>query len=106
MPDTYTFDDLKSFVLSQRDERRIDMLQGGDSISDQNISCGCILVQFGRRKYKRKIQHVGYSTLFFKNNRMITATDRDEKKCHAVIRQCLDHGVDNYKQAKEIINKY
>lgn len=106
MPDTYTFNDLKSFVLSQRDERKINMTQSGDAISDENISCGCILVQFGRRRYKRKIQHVGYSSIFFKNDRMITATDRDEKKCHDVISQCLGRGVKNYKQAKEIVNKY
>jgi uncharacterized protein (DUF1499 family) len=97
---SYTFEELKTFVLAQKDDRGINMMHSAPCDGSQ----GCILVQFARKKYKKKIESVGYSALNMAN-KSVLCIDRDEQLCFDYIYACVNANVQNYKKAKEILKQ-
>jgi hypothetical protein len=89
-----TFTEFKEFILSQPDDRLIDLLY----ISPCDL--GCPLVHFVRNKFKRKVLSAGFS---------MVRTDRDvisfESSVGNFSSAAIQHRVENYKQAKRIIHK-
>jgi hypothetical protein len=102
---TYTFEELKQFVLSQPDEQPIDM---ADNIGNNRQKCGCILVQFGRMK--RPSYHIrgcSVTHIFFSSDEHIIPLEEDHGRVFNFIASCIDNDVPvkNFKIAKEMIQK-
>jgi len=103
---TYTFEELKQFVLSQPDEQPIDM---ADNIGNNREKCGCILVQFGRTK--RPFSHIrgcSVTHICFSSDEQIYPLEKDAKRVFNFIGSCIgnDEPVKNFKIAKEMIQKF
>lgn len=99
----YSFKELKSFILSQKDEREIKMRENYEP------DCGCILVHFFRKKTKNKVFSVGYSNGIIVKDFNEVAVAFDEKESQILfsfINKLLEHDVKNYKQAKEVLKKF
>ena len=102
---TYTFEELKQFVLSQPDEQPIDMV---DNIGNNREKCGCILVQYGRMKNPRStVRACSVTHIFFKDESKIMPLEEDHGRIFNFIASCIvnDVPVKNFKIAKEIIQK-
>ena len=86
--------DFKEFVLSQPDDRMIDLSYSSPE------DMGCPLVHYTRNKFKRKVYGVG---LFTAN------TDREyiffDNNVQLFMQALLTHGASNYKKAKALIQK-
>ena len=86
--------DFKKFVLSQPDDRMIDLLYSSSE------DMGCPLVHYSRKKFKRKVYGVGLYT---------AETDREyiffDTNIQLFMQALLTHGASNYKKAKALIQK-
>ena len=86
--------ELKDFVLSQPDDRQIDLMYSSSE------SLGCPLVHFVRNKFKRKVVNAGFTSV---------ATDR-----HVIIfndvadfmHKLFSSNSTSYKKAKQLIQKF
>lgn len=90
----YTFEEFKNFILSQKDDRKIDM-------QSEFLGIGCLLTQFGRKKYHKKICNVGFSSLVIKGC-LIKCFDCPDKITE-IIRTSITKNITLYKQAKKIL---
>lgn len=102
---TYTFKELKDFVLSQPDEQPIDM---ADNIGNSGEKCGCILVQYGRtKKPNSTVRACSVTHIFFSDENKIMPLEEDTLKVFDFIASCIsnDELVKNFKIAKEMILK-
>ena len=102
----YTLKELKDFIFSRKDSQKVNMTQSGSSIVEMgNSYCGCILVQFFRKKFKNKVQHVGYSTgtlLKGDSTYIVDATYSDSKKISDFIYKVINLNPNTYKEVKKI----
>jgi hypothetical protein len=94
---TYSFDELKDFIFSQKDDRIIDMFNMPIE------ETGCILVHFGRKKIKRKILCVGFSSIEDDRGKFYMA---DSEKIVSFIKKAVFLKIKNYKEAKKLLNKF
>lgn len=98
----FIWSEFKAFILSQRDERKIDMT---DSCGD---SCGCILIQFGRKKTKRKVTDCSFACIGLDEHfrHRLTPDDESFEKVESFINRCIHKKVKTYAQAKDILQKF
>lgn len=107
---TYTFQELKEFILSKDDDKLINMQQSANDLVSENDSyCGCVLVQFFRKKFKNKVIFVGhYSGTLEKNETRYTVNvkEKDIKKTYIFINTLVYENPKTYKQVKQILNQF
>lgn len=111
-PKTYTFEELKEFILSRDDDKLVNMDQTRKDLIDAGDTyCGCVLVQFFRKKFKNTVKHVGYSTgCLLKNNKSYTVspennTDNANSICRFILR-LVDLKPKTYKEVKKNLNQF
>ena len=104
---TYTFEELKEFILSRKDNQKVIMHQSSMcAVKPNEDYCGCILVQFFRKKFKNKVKSVGYSTgILSKEGEeiLIQPKETDNKKIHNFIFKAVARNLKTYKAVKELI---
>lgn len=104
---TYTFEELKEFIFSRKDNQKVNMDQSSpcDVKSDEDY-CGCILVQFFRKKFKNKVKCVGYVIgILSKEGEEFNALPSvsDETQIYKFIYKAVSENPKTYKAVKELI---
>lgn len=96
---TVEFKELKDFILSRKDNKKIDMTINWDSPSED--LCGCILVHFGKVKGFRNF-NCSWDYIRSKNEgiKLSIINGFDFISC------CIASQVSNYKEAKEALNYF
>lgn len=104
---TYTFEELKEFILSRKDTQKVNMHQSSPcNVKSDEDYCGCILVQFFRKKFKNKVKSVGYVTgILLKEGEEFFADPKqtDNKKIYKFIFKAVSKNPKTYKEVKELI---
>lgn len=97
---TYTWDELKTFVNSQKDDRLVNCQDC--SVDD----IGDVLVHFARKKLKKTINSVGMSVIDYGKNKTMTPDNADStNKVVEMTRMLCDRNPSNYLGVKAIVNK-
>ena len=97
---TYTWDELKDFVNSQKDDRLVNCQDC--SVDD----IGDVLVHFGRKKTKKPINSVGMSVIDYGKGRTMKPDNADStNKVVEMTRTLCDRNPSNYLGVKAIVNK-
>jgi FtsZ-interacting cell division protein YlmF len=106
---TYTFEELKQFIRSKDDDKLVNMHQSADyTVAAGDTYCGCVLVQFFRKKFKNKVLYVGYTTgSLLKNKKryeVLNETDKDAQ--YKFIAKLVSMKPKTYKEVKQILNQF
>ena len=96
----YSFQELKDFVNSQPDDKKVDM-------SDNNgIDTGCVLIQFAKNKNCQNISGCCYNTIYMKEGkRLAPDSESDSDSIAYIILNCINKQVKKYKEVKEIFRE-
>lgn len=94
---TYTFEELKEFIKNQPDERKVNMNDNCPGKGD----CGCVLVQFFRKKTKNRVSGCGYSVVTIAKNEKLVNYYSDDAKVHDFIHSLCSKKVTTYKSVKK-----
>lgn len=104
---TYSFEELKEFILSRKDNQKVNMNQNSiDSVKLNEDYCGCILVHFFRKKFKNKVKSVGYvNGILLKEEEKydVLPSVSDEKQIYKFIYKAISENPKTYKAVKKII---
>lgn len=95
---TFTYNDLKQFVLSQRDDRPIVM-----NVVDDPYNCGCVLAHYARKVFKKRVTSVGF-TMAIVGNTYLCASTKDYSKVLNYISNLVHRRIENYGQAKRLLS--
>lgn len=98
---TFTFRELRDFVNSQKDDRQINMAQGADNL-------GCVLTQFLRKRFKKKISLCGFSMASYWNSPKTTgfmmAVPEDKEITEKYMTEMIGERLTDYATAKKLLN--
>ena len=97
---TYSWDELKDFVNSQKDDRLV-------NCRDHEIGdIGDVLVHFGRKKLKKAINGVGMTTVSYGKGKHYGPCDHNTTtNTYKFTINLLDANPVNYQQVKQILSK-
>lgn len=98
---TFTYDDLKAFVLSQPLDAPINMKQ-----VETDAPCSCILAQFGRTKGLRRA-HAAMCELWAETGKdRLLGPPPDESEANKIsnfIRRCINCNVQEYSEVLHLL---
>ena len=106
---TYTFEELKQFIRSKDDDKLVNMNQSAeDLVSSGDTYCGCVLVQFFRKKFKNKVLFVGHFTGTLEKNgkEYIVSVNETHIKPYRFIYRLVTKNPKTYKEVKQILNQF
>jgi len=93
----FTYNDLKQFVLSQRDDRPIVM-----NVADDPYNCGCVLAHYARKIFKKQVTNVGFAMAVAGKTYLCASTD-DYSKVFDYVSKLVYRRIENYGQAKRLL---
>jgi hypothetical protein len=95
----FTFEEFRNWILSQPDDRPVNMSNNGPSQKNDRTQCGCLLAQFGESK-NLKFDGCSWNQLYGEG---IVA---EIEGCETLIRKALfykERGVKNFGEAKTLL---
>lgn len=107
-PKTYTFEELKQFIRSKDDDKLVNMHQSAeDLVSAGDTYCGCVLVQFFRKKFKNKVLSVGHfnGTLEKNGKKYSIIVNGTNLETYRFIYRLVYENPKTYKEVKQILNQ-
>jgi len=106
---TYTFEELKQFIRSKDDDKLVNMHQSAeDLVSEGDTYCGCVLVQFFRKKFKNKVLFVGHfnGTLEKNGKKYVVSVNGTSLETYRFIYRLVRENPKTYKEVKQILNQF